>query len=49
MAAEKDLLLMRKHTANELKDPKKRAKFYDQEINKATLQQSLQSKELRDI
>jgi hypothetical protein len=47
LAQAKYLFLMRKHTASELKDPKKRAKFYDSEIHKATLSRLCNKKNLK--
>lgn len=37
LAQEKDLLLMRKHTAEELKNPQKRKQFFEKEINSIQL------------
>lgn len=49
LASEKDLLLMRKHLQDELKNnPGKRKKFFDEEISKIKLQSSLQQKEITD-
>lgn len=48
LAQEKDLLLMRKHTAEELKNPQKRKQFFDKEINSLQLQINLNTKEMQD-
>jgi hypothetical protein len=45
---EKDLLLMRKHTAEQLRDPAKRQKFFDAEIKACQTQQAHQQKESTD-
>jgi hypothetical protein len=38
LARERDTLAIRKQTAEEYKDPMKRKKFYDQEVQKAKTQ-----------
>lgn len=49
LAAEKDLLLMRKHLQEEIQNnPAKRKKFFEEEISKIKLQLSYQEKEISD-
>jgi hypothetical protein len=38
LARERDTLAIRKQTAEEYKDPMKRKKFYDSEVQKAKIQ-----------
>ena len=48
LAQEKDLLLMRKHTAEQLKNPAQRTKFFDKEISQCQLQSAQSEKDKTD-